>query len=151
MPKQPTPEAQGDFKALLYQLMPLAAQTIDEYGEFQPLAAAVDAEGRVRERATHAADDSSSAENDSGDYVQALRHEARGGRIRAAGICYAGQIVHGGRKVRAVIVSMEHVCGAAAKACIPCLKDEQGTHRLGEVSVVMDEPKVFASSSGSQA
>jgi hypothetical protein len=75
---------------------------------------------------------------------QALRTEAHGGVIRASGICHDGWIVQGGEKRSAVIVHLEHVCGAGAKACIPYTKKTHTGLDLGEVSVAPDKPKVFA-------
>jgi hypothetical protein len=75
--------------------------------------------------------------------VQGFQSEAREGKIRATGICYDGRIVQDGKKVDAVIISLEHVSGSATKTCVPYTKGMFGKYRFGELTAALDEPKVF--------
>jgi hypothetical protein len=143
MPIQPTQEAQEDFKALLAQLMPSAERTLEKDEAFPPFAAAVSTAGKVSARPGSTGTESLQSEDVIADLLHALRAEANSGAIRASGICADGWIVQEGKKVRAVIVSLEHVCGFASKVCIPCLKNEDGEQHLGKVSVLLDNPRVF--------
>lgn len=143
MPIQPTQEAQEDFKALLAQLMPAAERTLEEDEAFLPFAAAVSTAGTVSERPRFLGSEASRSEDVIAELLHALRGEANSGTIRASGICADGWIVQNREKVRAVIVSLEHVCGFASKACITCTRNEEGKQHLGKVSVLLDSPRVF--------
>ena len=143
MPTQPTPEAKEDYNALLGALMPFAEEMLKKHGEFYPFGAAVSTAGKV---AVHAADigEEMPESNDVIAFLtKAFQAEAREGKIRASGVCYDGRIVQDGKKVDAVIISLEHVSGNASKACVPYSKGMFGKYRFGEMIVSLDEQKIF--------
>lgn len=145
METQLTPEAEEDFSGLLDALMPFAEEMLKKHGEFFPFGASISTAGEVSGHATHDGAESPSSEDVIGGLMEAFRGNARGGTIRAAGICYDGRIVQDGKKVDAVIVMLEHISGCASKACIPYSKGMLGRYRFGEMSVAFDEPKIFVS------
>ena len=143
MPAQPSPEAREDYNALLEMLMPFAEQMLKKHGEFFPFGAAVSATGEVGAHATYDGNETPASEEVIAMLVQGFQGEARGGKIRATGICYDGRIVQDGKKVDAVIISLEHISGSATKTCVPYTKRLFGKYRFGELIAALDEPKVF--------
>jgi len=143
MAGQPTPEARQDYNALLELLMPFAEQMLKKNGEFFPFGAAVSTEGEVRACATYDGNETPASEEVIAMLVQGFQGEAGDGKIRATGICYDGRIVQDGKKVDAVIISLEHVSGSATKTCVPYTKAMFGKYRFGELIAALDEPKVF--------
>jgi len=143
MPQQPTPEAQNDFSALLDALMPFAEQMLKKHGEFFPFGAAVSTSGEVSGHATYEGNEMPSSEDVIADLVKAFQGNAAAGAIRASGICYDGRIVQDGKKVDAVIISLEHFSGCASKVCVPYSKGMFGKYRFGEMIVTLEEPKIF--------
>ena len=143
MPTQPSPEAKEDYNALLNALMPFAEEMLKKHGEFYPFGAAVNTAGEV---SAHAADIGEEMP-ESGEVIALLtkgfQAEVRAGKLRATGICYDARIVQDGKKVDAVIMSLEHVCGNASKACVPYSKGIFGKYRFGEMIVSLDEQKIF--------
>ena len=115
MAGQPTPEAREDYNALLELLMPFAEQMLKKNGEFFPFGAAVSTEGEVRACATYDGNETPASEEVIAMLAQGFQGEAGDGKIRATGICYDGRIVQDGKKVDAVIISLEHVSGSATK------------------------------------
>jgi hypothetical protein len=144
MTGQPTPEAKQDYNALLEALMPFAEQMLKKHGEFFPFGAAVSATGEVGAHATYDGNEMPPSEEVIAALVRAFQGEARGGKIRAAGICYDGRIVQDGKKVDAVIISLEHASGNASKTCVPYTKGFFGKYRFGELIASLEEPKIFA-------
>src|SRR5262249_23284658 len=145
MPAQPTPEAREDYNALLEFLIPFAEQMLKKNGEFYPFGAAVSAQGEVEACATYDGDETPASEDVIAMVVQAFQGKVREGKIRATGICYDGRIVQDGKKVDAVIVSLEHGSGSATKAYAPYTKGMFGKYRFGELTVALDDPKIFVS------
>jgi len=143
MSAQPTPEAREDYNALLEFLMPFAEQMLKKNGEFFPFGAAVSTEGEVQACATYDANESPASEEVIALLLQGFQGDAREGKIRATGICYDGRIVQDGKKVDAVIISLEHASGGATKTCIPYTKSMFGKYRFGELIAGVDDPKVF--------
>jgi hypothetical protein len=143
MPTQPSPEAREDYNALLEMLMPFAEQMLKKHGEFFPFGAAVSASGEVGAHATYDRNETPASEEVIAMLVQGFQGEARDGKIRATGICYDGRIVQDGKKVDAVIISLEHVSGSATKTSVPYTKGMFGKYRFGELTAALDEPKVF--------
>jgi hypothetical protein len=143
MPTQPTPEAREDFNALLEALMPFAEGMLKKHGEFFPFGAAVSTAGEISGYATYDGNETPSSEEVIAGLVQAFQTDARAGTIRATGICYDGRIVQDGKKVDAVIVSLEHVSGCASKTCVPYSKGMFGKYRFGDLIASFDEPRVF--------
>ena len=143
MPQQPTPEAKEDFNALLETLMPFAEEMLKKHGEFFPFGAAVNTAGEVSGHATYDGNETPSSEEVIAGLVQAFQTDARGGAIRATGICYDGRIVQDGKKVDAVIIGLEHVSGCASKTCVPYSKGLFGKYRFGDLVASFDEPKIF--------
>ena len=144
MAGQPSPEAREDYNALLEALMPFAENMLKKHGEFFPFGAAVSTAGEVSAHATHDLNETPPSEEVIASLVQAFQSEARAGKIRATGICYDGRIVQNGKKVDAVIISLEHVSGSASKTCVPYTKGMFGKYRFGEMIAVFEEPKIFA-------
>src|SRR5262245_61302610 len=122
MSGQPTPEAREDYNALLQFLMPFAEQMLKKHGEFFPFGAAVSSTGEVAAHATYDGNEQPPSEDVIALLVQGFQREARDGKIRATGICYDGRITQDGKKVDAVIISLEHVSGNATKTCVPYTK-----------------------------
>ena len=143
MSAQPTPEAREDYNALLEFLMPFAEQMLKKNGEFFPFGAAVSTEGEVQACATYDGNESPASEEVIALLLQGFQGDAREGKIRATGICYDGRIVQDGKKVDAVIISLEHASGGATKTCIPYTKSMFGKYRFGELIAGVDDPKVF--------
>ena len=143
MPAQPSPEAREDYNALLEMLMPFAEQMLKKHGEFFPFGAAVSTAGEIGAHATYDGNETPASEEVIAMLVQGFQGEARGGKIRATGICYDGRIVQDGKKVDAVIISLEHVSGSATKTCVPYTKGMFGKYRFGELIAALDEPKIF--------
>ena len=145
MPGQPTPEARQDYNALLEFLMPFAEQMLKKNGEFFPFGAAVSTTGELSAAATYDGNETPASEDVIAMLVQGFQGEAHGGKIRATGICYDGRIVQDGKKVDAVIISLEHVSGNATKTCVPYTKGMFGKYRFGEIIAGLDDPKIFVS------
>ncbi len=143
MPAQPSPEAREDYNALLEMLMPFAEQMLKKHGEFFPFGAAVSATGEVGVHATYDGNETPASEEVIAMLVQGFQGEARSGKIRATGICYDGRIVQDGKKVDAVIISLEHISGSATKTCVPYTKGLFGKYRFGQLIAGLEEPKVF--------
>jgi len=143
MSAQPTPEAREDYNALLEFLMPFAEQMLKKNGEFFPFGAAVSTEGEVQACATYDGNESPASEEVIALLLQGFQGDAREGKIRATGICYDGRIVQDGKKVDAVIISLEHASGGATKTCVPYTKSMFGKYRFGELIAGVDDPKVF--------
>jgi len=143
MPGQPSPEAREDYNALLQFLMPFAEQMLKKHGEFFPFGAAVSTAGEVAAHATYDGDEQPASEDVIALLVQGFQGEAREGKIRATGICYDGRIVQDGKKVDAVIISLEHASGNATKTCVPYTKGMFGKYRFGEMIAGLEEPQVF--------
>ena len=138
-----TPEAQEDFSALLDALMPFAEQMLEKHGEFFPFGATVSTAGEVGGQATYDGDETPASEEVIASLIKAFRQEARGRKIRAAGICYDGRIVQDGKKVDAVFVGLEHARGSASKTCVPYTKGKSGKVRFGEMIVTPGESRIF--------
>src|SRR5215471_11188404 len=143
MPGQPSSEAREDYNALLQFLMPFAEQMLKKYGEFFPFAAAVSTAGELAAHATYDGNEMPASEEVIASLVQAFQAEARDGKVRATGICYDGRIVQDGKKVDAVIISLEHASGNATKTCVPYTKGMFGKYRFGEMIAGLEEPQVF--------
>jgi hypothetical protein len=143
MPTQSTPEAKEDYNALLGALMPFAEDMLKKHGEFYPFGAAVNAAGEVSAHAADTGEEMPESQQVIALLVKGLQAEAREGKIRATGICSDGRIIQDGKKVDAVIVSLEHVSGNASKACVPYSKGIFGKYRFGEMLVSLDEQKIF--------
>jgi hypothetical protein len=143
MPSQPSPEAREDYNALLDFLMPFAEQMLKKRGEFFPFGAAVSTTGEVGAHATCDGNETPASEEVIAMLVQGFQGEARDGKIRATGICYDGLIVQDGKKVDAVIISLEHLSGSTTKTCVPYTKGMFGKYRFGELTAGLDEPMVF--------
>jgi hypothetical protein len=143
MADQPTPEAREDYNALLELLMPFAEQMLKKNGEFFPFGAAVSAQGEVQACASYDGDETPASEDVIAMLVQGFQSEAREGKIRATGICYDGRIVQDGKKVDAVIISLEHVNGSATKTCAPYTKGMFGKYRFGDIIAGLEDPKIF--------
>ena len=143
MSAQPSPEARADYNALLELLMPFAEQMLKKHGEFFPFGAAVSATGEVSAAATYDGNEMPPSEDVIALLVQGFQGEARAGKIRATGICYDGRIVQDGKKVDAVIISLEHVSGNASQTCVPYTKGLFGKYRFGEMIAGMEQPRIF--------
>ena len=143
MPAQPSPEAREDYNALLEMLMPFAEQMLKKHGEFFPFGAAVSTTGEVVAHATYDGNEAPASEDVIAMLVQGFQGDARSGKIRATGICYDGRIVQDGKKVDAVLISLEHISGSATKTCVPYTKGLFGKYRFGQLVAALDEPKVF--------
>jgi hypothetical protein len=143
MAGQPTPEAREDYKALLELLMPFAEQMLKKNGEFFPFGAAVSTQGEVEACAAYDGKETPPSEQVIALLTQGLQSRARGAEIRAAGICCDGRIVQDGKKVDAVIISLEHASGNATKTCVPYTKGLFGKYRFGEMIAGLEEPKIF--------
>ncbi len=141
--QQLTPEAQQDFSLLMDALMPFAEEMLKKHGEFFPFGATVDAAGEVRAEALYDGDETPASEDVIAGLTEAFRGNANNGSIRATGICYDGRIVQDGKKIDSVIVSLEHMSGVASKAYIPYSKGFLGRYRFGEMSITLDDPKIF--------
>lgn len=146
MPDQPTPEAREDYNSLLNMLMPFAEQMLKKHGEFFPFGASVSTTGEVIANATHDGNEMPASEEVIASLVQAFQGEVRGGKLRATGICYDGRITLEGKKVDAVILSLEHVSGNASKLCVPYKKGIFGGYKFGDMIAGVDEPKIFVAS-----
>ena len=144
MSTQLTSEAQEDYSALLDALMPFAEQMLKKHGEFFPFGASISKAGEVSGQSTYDGNEMPPSEEVIASLAQGFQGEALEGKIRATGICYDGRIVQDGKKVDAVIVSLEHVSGNASKTCVPYSKGMLGRVRFGEMIVTLDEPKIFA-------
>lgn len=144
MATQPTPEARQDYNTLLEFLMPFAEQMLKQHGEFFPFAAVVSAAGELTPHAAYNGDEQPPSEELITLLTDAFQSDAREGKIRATGICYDGRIVQDGKKVDAVIVTLEHASGNATKTCIPYSKKLLGGYRFGQMIASFDEPKIFA-------
>jgi hypothetical protein len=143
MATQPTPEAREDYNALLEFLMPFAEQMLKKHGEFFPFGAAVSAQGEVEACATYDGNETPASEDVIAMLVQAFQGKVREGKIRSTGICYDGRIVQDGKKVDAVIISLEHVSGSATRTYVPYTKGMFGKYRFGELNAALDDPKIF--------
>lgn len=144
MSAQPSPEARQDYNALLEMLMPFAEQMLKKHGEFFPFGAAVNTTGELLAAAGYDGTETPPSEDVIALLVQGFQNDARAGKIRASGICYDGRIVEDGKKVDAVIISLEHVSGNATKTCVPYTKGLFGKYRFGELTAGLDDPKIFA-------
>jgi len=144
MPAQPSPEAREDYNALVESLMPFAEEMLKKHGEFFPFGAAVNTTGEVTAHATYDGNETPPSEEVIASLVQSFQAEARAGKIRASGICYDGRIVQDGKKVDAVIISLEHVSGNASKTCVPYTKGMFGRYRFGELVAGLELPRIFA-------
>jgi len=113
--------------------MPFAEEMLKKNGGFFPFGAAVNTVGEVSGHATSDGNEIPSTEEVIAGLVQAFQADARGGAIRATGICYDGRIVQDGKKVDAVIISLEHVSGCASKTCVPYSKSVFGKYRFGDL------------------
>ena len=143
MSTQLSPEARQDYNALLEFLMPFAEQMLKKNGEFFPFGAAVNTTGELSAAATYDGNETPASEDVIAMLVQGFQGQARGGKIRATGICYDGRIVQEGKKVDAVIISLEHVSGNASQTCVPYTKGMFGKYRFGEIIAGLGEPKIF--------
>jgi hypothetical protein len=143
MPAQLLPEARQDYDALLQALMPFAEQMLKKHGEFFPFGAAINTTGEIGMHATFDGNEMPASEEVIASLVQAFSGDARGGKIRATGICYDGRIVQNGKKVDAIIISMEHATGNASKTCVPYTKGWFGKYRFGQLIASLEQPKIF--------
>lgn len=123
--------------------MPFAEQMLKKHGEFFPFGVAISSAGEVSGHATYDGNETPLSEEFIAGLVQAFRADASSGAIRATGICYDGRIVQDGKKVDAVIISLEHVSGCASKTCVPYSKGLFGKYRFGDLVAAFDEPKIF--------
>ena len=143
MPGQIPPEARADYNSLLEFLMPFAEDMLKKHGEFFPFGAAVSTAGEVVAHATYDGNETPAAEEVLASLVQGFQAEARAGKVRATGICSDGRIMHDGKKVDAVIITLEHVSGNASKTCTPYRKNLFGKYRFGDLIAGLAEPRVF--------
>jgi hypothetical protein len=139
----PAAEAKQDYNALIQALMPFAEQMLKEHGEFLPFGAAVSVAGDASGHMTYDGREMPPSEEVIASLVQAFQEAARGGTIRAAGVCYDGRIVQDGKKVDAVIIILEHASGNASKAFVPYTKGLFGKYRFGQLIAELEEPKIF--------
>jgi hypothetical protein len=144
MAGQPTPEARQDYNALLELLMPFAEQMLKKNGEFFPFGATVSVEGEVAAAAAYDGNEMPPSEQVIALLTEGFQGEARSGKIRATGICYDGRIVQDGKKVDAVIISLEHASGNATKTCVPYTKGLFGKYRFGQLIAGQEDAKIFA-------
>jgi hypothetical protein len=140
----PSPEAREDYNALLELLMPFAEQMLKKHGEFFPFGASVSTTGEVTANATYDGNEAPSPDEVIALLVRGFQAEARDRKVRATGICYDGRIVQEGKKVDAVIISLEHASGNASKTCVPYTKSLFGKYRFGELIASLEEPRIFA-------
>lgn len=145
MPMQPTPEARSDYNALLESLMPFAQTMLKKHGEFFPFGAAINTAGEVTGHMTYDGNEKPDSDTVIAALVQAFQTEAREGKIRASGICYDACIDQDGKKVDAVVISLEHACGSATKTCVPYGKGLFGGIKLGQLIAAFEQPRVFVS------
>jgi hypothetical protein len=145
MSAQPTPDAKEDYNALLNMLMPFAEEMLKKNGEFFPFGAAVDAAGEVGAHAADTGEEMPASEEVIALLTRGFQAQAREGKLRASGICYDGRIVQDGKKVDAVIMSLEHVSGNASKICVPYSKSFLGKYKFAEMIVSLDDQKIFDS------
>jgi hypothetical protein len=143
MPGQPTPEEREDYNALLEILEPFAEDMLKKNGEFFPFGAAVTTAGEVTAHATYDGNEQPPSEEVIAMLVQGFQAQAREGKIRATGICFDGRIVQDGKKVDAVIISLEHLNGNATQTCVPYTKSMFGKYRFGDIIAGLEEPKIF--------
>jgi len=123
--------------------MPFAEQMLKEHGEFYPFAAAVDTAGQLAAHATYDGNEMPESEEVIASLVKVFQALAAAGKLRATGICYDGLIVQNGKKVDALIISLEHVSGNASKTCVPYMKSLFGKYRFGELMASLEEPRIF--------
>lgn len=145
MAGEPSREARQDYDALLAALLPFAEQMLKKYGEFYPFAATVGTTGEVSLSAAYDGDEKPPSEDLIALLAQAFQGEARIAKIRATGICYDGRVVRDGKKVDAIIISLEHVSGNAIVTCLPYSKGLFGKYGFGEMTAAAEEPKIFVS------
>lgn len=144
MSAQPTAEARQDYDKLLQALMPFAEQMLKQHGEFFPFGASISTTGEPVMQAGYDGNEQPAPEDVVALLVKGMHAEATAGKIRASAICYDGRIVRDGKKIDAVIVSLEHVSGNATKTCVPYVKKLFGGYRFSDMIASIDDPKVFA-------
>ena len=142
--------AHPDLDALLNTLLPLAKELLAKQGEFFPFAAAMRADGQIVHVAAHDGDEHPASQQVIDNLVRALRPQAEGGAIRAAGICLDARVEPPGQsnKTDAVAMRLEHATGEAVQVFVPYRKTWLGKYKFDELFGTRGDRVIFDPAEG---
>ena len=137
--------AHPDFDTLLNALAPFAKQMLAEHGEFYPFGATVAADVQVAAHAGYEGSEHPETEAVIALLTAALRQQAAGGDVRAAGLCKDVRTIAPGqtRKTDALCFKLEHQSGEALTVFIPYKKGFFGGYKYAEMFTSAHAPEFF--------
>ncbi|MGQ0629289.1 MAG: hypothetical protein ACT4PL_14455 [Phycisphaerales bacterium] len=119
---------------------------MNKYGEFFPIGACIDLDGKLEAVAWS----DGTEQPASSDVMDGLRsvfeQKAKQNSIRACGMCWDSRIrvEEGAEPIDVVCLEAESNDGEACKAYVPYTKSEDGTVELGEFEGFIADPQYFA-------
>ena len=137
--------AESELEQLLNAVIPFAQQMLSKHGEFNPFAAAVSREGRLKFIGIPPHEQNKITE----DLIDRLRETliigASKGDYRATGICsdVSVAVTDDGEKSDAVRISLEHLDGQSMNVFLPYRMDPAGEIEYGEIFASVTDPVVF--------
>ena len=128
-------ETRLDLDALIDTLLPVAQNLLARYGEFHPFGAFMRSDGTIELVAGYDGTDQPSNENLIEILLGTLRTEARGGELRAGGICVRVRATppDGSARTHAARLNLEHVSGAAVEVYLPYRRTIFRRFRYGDL------------------
>ena len=115
-------------------LIPAAQRLLEKHGEFFPLGAAMQADGKIAAVATYEGDEHPPSQKVIDSSAQAFRHGAKEGKYRATGLSYDIRTIPPGSKDKtdAVAVRLDHAGGYSVVVVFPYRISSQHAVTSGE-------------------
>ncbi len=134
--------ARADMDALLDALMRFAQEMLDKHGEFYPFAAVVTNDGDLQMVSAYSETEHPPSQELIDLLHARLRDQARGGEIRAAGVCVDVR-VRSPHDTDAIQASLEHRDADPVNVFLPYRKRRLGDYDYGELFATAADRRVF--------
>lgn len=143
------PMSNEDLDTLLNAVIPLAQQMLEKYGEFYPLGASMDVQGKAGLVGVMPKSEYPQAQEIIDLLTSELLDDAANQAIRASAICFRGEAKPPGEaeKSDAICVHLEHQSGESVAAYLPYKKQVTGQVSYGELFARPIIPHIFAKGS----
>ncbi len=141
--------SQEEIDTLLNAVIPLAQQMLAKYGEFYPLGASMDKDGKVGLVGVMPAAEYPQAQEILDLLTAQLLDDAAKNEIRGSAICFSGSTMPPGETAQtdAICTHIEHESGISVAAYLPYQKGISGQVTYGELFANQLKPHIFAKGS----
>lgn len=141
-----------DIDSLLNAVIPLAQQMLAKYGEFYPLGASMDTEGKVGLVGVMPESQYPKAQEIIDLLTAQLLDDAAKREIRGSAICFSGSAMPPGESAKsdAICTHIEHESGVSVAAYLPYQKGISGQVTYGELFANQLKPHIFAKGSSGE-